>query len=227
MVKNILYFQHNIITNQSLKMKYTITRGLSELTMLKDRHQKEIIKMNLIAVKQGAKIRKPNSSYDEKSFIEQANQSYQSVLDIERRILEIKNKIDMSNFTTKVKIGETEMTVQEALNMKRLIELKKNRLAYLKNMKQRAQMDFDAGNEENRRRIEKMSQDQMSGGAAKAGDAEKEIVESVEKIYKMDFIDPVDLTKEIEKLENEIAEFDNNIDYVLSESNSTTYIEVE
>ena len=95
-------------------------------------------------------------------------------------------------------------------------------------MKQRAQIDFDAGNEENRRRIEKMSQDQMSGsGSSKAGDAEKEIVESVEKIYKMDFIDPVNLSDEIEKLENEIAEFNNNVDYVLSESNSTTYIEVE
>lgn len=208
-------------------MKYTITRALAELTTLKDKHQEKVNKMNLIAVKQGAKIRKPNSSYSEKSFIEQANQSYQSVLDIERRILEIKNKIDASNFTTKVKIGDTEMTVQEALNMKRLIELKQNRLYFIKNMKQRAQTDFDAGNEENRRRIEKMSQDQMSNGSSKAGDAEKEIVESVEKIYKMDFIDPVNLSDEIEKLENEIAEFNNNIDYVLSESNSTTYIEVE
>jgi hypothetical protein len=208
-------------------MKYTITRALAELTTLKDKHQKEVNKMNLIAVKQGAKIRKPNSSYSEKSFIEQANQSYQSVLDIERRILSIKNQIDASNFITKVKIGDTEMTVQEALNMKRLIELKQNRLYFLKSMKQRAQMDFDAGNEENRRRIEKMSQDQMSNGSSKAGDAEKEIVESVEKIYKMDFIDPVNLSDEIEKLENEIAEFNNNIDYVLSESNSTTYIEVE
>lgn len=208
-------------------MKYTITRALAELTTLKDKHQKEVNKMNLIAVKQGAKIRRPNSSYSEKSFIEQANQSYQSVLDIERRILSIKNQIDASNFTTKVKIGDTEMTVQEALNMKRLIELKQNRLYYLKTMKQKAQMDFDAGNEENRRRIEKMSQDQMSNGSSKAGDAEKEIVESVEKIYKMDFIDPVNLSDEIEKLENEIAEFNNNIDYVLSESNSTTYIEVE
>jgi hypothetical protein len=208
-------------------MKYTITRALAELTTLKDKHQKEVNKMNLIAVKQGAKIRKPNSSYSEKSFIEQANQSYQSVLDIERRILSIKNQIDASNFITKVKIGDTEMTVQEALNMKRLIELKQNRLYYLKTMKQKAQMDFDAGNEENRRRIEKMSQDQMSNGSSKAGDAEKEIVESVEKIYKMDFIDPVNLSDEIEKLENEIAEFNNNIDYVLSESNSTTYIEVE
>jgi hypothetical protein len=208
-------------------MKYTITRALAELTTLKDKHQKDLTKLNLIAVKQGAKIRKPNSSYDEKSFIDQAKQSYQSILDVERRILEIKNKIDMSNFTTKIKIGETEMTVQEALNMKRLIEVKNSRLVYLKSMKQRAQLDFDAGNEENRRRIEKMSQDQMSSGSVKAGDAEKEIVESVEKIYKMDFIDPVDLAKEIEKLENEISEFNNNIDYVLSESNSTTYIEVE
>lgn len=208
-------------------MKYTITRALAEQTMLKDKHQKEVMNLNLIAVKQGAKIRKPNSSYDEKSFIDQAKQTYQSVLDIERRILEIKNKIDMSNFTTKIKIGETEMTVQEALNMKRLIDLKKTRLMYLKNMKQKAQSDFDAGIEENRRRIEKMSQDQMSGGAVKAGDAEKEIVESVEKIYKIEFIDPVSLTEEIENLEKEITEFDNNIDYVLSESNSTTYIEVE
>jgi hypothetical protein len=208
-------------------MKYTITRGLSELTMLKDRHQKEIMKMNLIAVKQGAKIRKPNSSYDEKSFIEQANQSYQSVLDIERRILLIKNQIDMSNFTTKVKIGDIEMTVQEALNMKRLIDLKQTRLMYLKTLKSRATSDYDAGIEENRRRIEKMSQDQMSGGGSKAGDAEKEIVESVEKIYKMDFIDPIKLSDEIMKLEAEIDDFDNNVDYVLSESNSTTYIEVE
>lgn len=208
-------------------MKYTITRALAELTMLKDRYQKELMKLNLIAVKQGNKIRKPNSSYEEKSFIEQANQNYQSVLDIERRILEIKNKIDMSNFTTKVSIGDIEMTIQEVLNKKRFIELKQNRLTYLKNMKQKAQMDFDMGIEENRRRIEKMSQDQMSNNASKVSDAEKEIVESVEKIYKMDFIDPINLSDEIEKLEKEIMEFNNNVDYILSESNSTTYIDVE
>jgi hypothetical protein len=207
-------------------MKYTITRALSELKSLKDRYAKEISRMNLIAVKHGAKLRQPNSSYKEEDFCEEAKAVYQSVCDLEKRIEEIKNKIDFSNFTTKVTVGDKEMTVQEALNIKNnVISLKESRLSYMKSLRTQAQNSFDRALDENKARIEKISSDK-STSTLKAGDVEKDAVDFVEKLYAVELVDPIKLDDQIKALEKEIIDFRGNIDYVLSESNSITTIEV-
>ncbi|MDR3596246.1 hypothetical protein [Clostridium sp.] len=42
-----------------------------------------------------------------------------------------------------------------------------------------------------------------------------------------ELVDGLKINDEINKLQNEIEEFENNIDFVLSESNAVTFIEVE
>ena len=57
-------------------------------------------------------------------------------------------------------------------------------------------------------------------------DVEKEACETVDKLYEVKMIDPLTLEDKIKELEKEIDEFQKNVDFVLSESNSRTYIEI-
>lgn len=208
-------------------MKYTITRALAELKVLKNRYNSEVNTMMPIAVKRGNKLRGPYSSYKEEDFRKQALATYQSVVALEKRIVSIKAAIDASNFQTKIQVGGKEMTVLEALNMKSFIDLKKTRLSYYKSLMQRARNEYEQALSDNKNRIEKIVTEQTASSSVKDPDIEKKTIESIESLYKVDFIDPLELEEKIKGLETEIQDFENNVDYALSESNSTTYIEVE
>lgn len=208
-------------------MKYTITRALAELKVLRQRHEGKVSELKAIAVKHGNKLRNPYSSYREENFKEQSVSSVQSIEDLQNRIIEIKNAIDASNFTTKVNIGDKEMTVLEALNMKNSIGLKKTYLSALKRQMMNARNEFERALNDNKLRIEKIIQDQTAASSSvKDPEIEKKTVESIESLYKVEFVDAIDLEKKIESLEKEISNFENNVDYALSEANSTTYIEI-
>lgn len=210
-------------------MKYTITRALADLKVLKSKYNKEVYQLSLVAVKHGSKLRSPYSQYKEEDFCNQAKSSYQSVCDLERRIEEIKNKIDISNFNTKVKVGDREMTIQEVLNYKNnVLGYKQQRLSMLKDLKLRAASDFDKALQDNKNKVDKMSADKNAGGSTKSSsDIEQDALDFVEKAYAVSLIDPIKIDEEIKKLDDEITNFTNNIDFVLSESNSTTYIEID
>ena len=212
-------------------MKYTITRALAELKTLKNRHDKEVYNLHLVAVKHGKNLRTPYSQYKPEDFEAQAKSEYQSICDLERRITEIKNKIDESNFTTKVTIGDKEMTIIEVLNYKNnILSLKETRLFTLKDLKKRALLDYDKAISENKAKVENFVSGKNSNTAnasKSAMELEGETVEAIEKVWAVELIDPLEIDKEIESLENEIETFKHNIDFVLSESNSITTIEVD
>jgi len=201
-------------------MEYTITKSLSLLKTLKARYDKEVRNLECIAVKHGTKLRRPYSSYKPEDFMKSSMSQIQSIEDLEKRIIEIKTKIDQANATTKVKIGSREMTIQQALVEKSFIGLKKMRLQEYKRQLMAAREEFDQAVEENKKRVEKIVQDK----ADKA--AEEEVVKSVELAYPVEMIDASSLSERIKSLESEIEEFESNVDYALSEVNSITHIEV-
>jgi hypothetical protein len=201
-------------------MEYTITKSLSLLKTLKARYEKEVRNLECIAVKHGTKLRRPYSSYNPDDFKKHSLSQIQSIEALEKRIVEIKTKIDQANATTKVMIGSREMTIQEALVEKSLMDLKKIRLGMYKNQLRQAREEFDMAVEENRKRVEKIVQDK----ADKA--AEEEVVKSVELAYPVELIDASGLSERIKSLEAEIEEFESNVDYALSEVNSITRIKV-
>lgn len=205
-------------------MEYTITRGLSELKTLKARYQKELREMNIIAVKHGSRLRKPYTSFSVEDFKKNAAAKVQSVEAIAKRIVEIKTQIDKANATTIVKIGSREMTISEALVEKSFIGLKKDLLNKYKMELREAREEFDCATEENKRRVEKIVSDKSA--KEKDDTNEKEVTEMIDKTYPIELIDPSKLEDKIQKLEREIEEFESNVDFALSEINSTTKIVV-
>ena len=211
-------------------MKYSITRALAERKVLIKRHEKAVRELTLIAVQRGNLLQGSYTHIKPEDFSERAKSKMQSILSLEARIDEIKYKIDQSNLVTMIKIGSREMTIQEALVLKNSITLKKERLKKMKSLYTTAKIEYNDAVEENRKKIDKEVSENTAAilGSSSKPDTgiEERIKESVERTYSVVFIDPLSLEQEIAKLESEIEEFESNVDYALSESNSQTFIEI-
>ena len=210
-------------------MKYSITRALAERKVLIKRHEKAVKELDLIAVQRGSRLMGSYSHIKPEDFVEKVKEGWQSILSLEARIDDIKNQIDKSNLVTIIKVGSREMTVQEAIVMKNSISLKKDRLSRMKQLYKQALVANNDALEENRKRVEKTVADNTaaSGSMSKIDpELEKKAVEQIEGLYGVRFVDPLSLETIIKQLELEIEEFESNVDYALSESNSQTFIEI-
>ena len=207
-------------------MQISITRALSELKVLQKRFDKEVSQLDVISVQHGLTLMK-NSSVKPEDFSEKAKAQLQSVEDLQKRIHLIKTKIQQSNAITMVKIGTQEMTVLEAIIKKSLIENQKDLLARLKKQLILANDNFEAATVSNENKIAKQLEDATKNSTVKLDlEVEKQIKASVESLYPIKMIDPCKLSDKIKALEDEIEEFEANVDFALSESNALTQIEV-
>lgn len=207
-------------------MQISITRALSELKVLQKRFDKEVSQLDVISVQHGLTLMK-NSSVKPEDFSEKAKAQLQSVEDLQKRIHLIKTKIQQSNAITVVKIGTQEMTVLEAIIKKSLIENQKDLLAKLKKQLILANDNFEAATVSNENKIAKQLEDATKNSTVKLDlEVEKQIKASVESLYPIKMIDPCKLSDKIKALEDEIEEFEANVDFALSESNALTQIEV-
>ena len=203
------------------KMEYSITRALSELKVLEKKFYGGIDDLHLVAVKHGLILRRPYSSIKQEDFEKKAKAGDQSVRAIEERIALIKKKIAEVNSKTKVRIGSREMTIQEALIEKStIIPLKEARLTRYKKLLADARNQFDAAGMENEEKIQRNIQDR------KDVITEKQAREEIESTRKVEMVDPLNLAAKIKELEDEITDFKGNVDFALSEKNSTTFIEI-
>ena len=207
-------------------MQISITRALSELKVLQKRFDKEVSQLDVISVQHGLTLMK-NSSVKPEDFSEKAKAQLQSVEDLQKRIHLIKTKIQQSNAITVVKVGTQEMTVLEAIIKKSLIENQKSLLARLKKQLILANDNFENATMSNENKIAKQLEDATKNSTVKLDlEVEKQIKASVESLYPIKMIDPCKLSDKIKALEDEIEEFEANVDFALSESNALTQIEV-
>ena len=207
-------------------MQISITRALSELKVLQKRFDKEVSQLDVISVQHGLTLMR-NSSVKPEDFSEKAKAQLQSVEALQRRIHLIKTKIQQSNAITVVKIGTPEMTVLEAIIKKSLIENQKSLLARLKRQLTLANDNFENATMSNENKIAKQLEDATKNSTVKLDlEVEKQIKASVESLYPIKMIDPCKLSDKIKALEDEIEEFEANVDFALSESNALTQIEV-
>ena len=109
--------------------------------------------------------------------------------------------------------------------MKNLVDLKEQRLLLLKQQLKSARSSFEEAEKKNRERVEKNVADQTAAGT-KDANLEAEVKESIDRLYPLALIDPIKVEDEIKKEEKFLEDFKGEVDFVLSESNSLTYIEI-
>ena len=206
------------------KQTMSIHRALAELKTYDDRIYRATEMDFVIANKKSNDKIKGKPIDEVNAKIKGGFRSYYALTENQRRI---KAAVVLSNAATKVKIGGTEYTVAEAIERKAKIHHDESFLELLKRQFFIQNEIVERENAALPEKVEKYLQSIL-------GEKDKRTVEDIashtkafEDRNKFDLIDPCDITKQIEQLEQTITGFKTEVDYVLSESNATTFIEVE
>ena len=201
----------------------SIARALVELKTLDSRIGKITNNTNWILLKSKNK----NSNINEEEFKKSTISDFQSLNDLIMRRDKIKNAIILSNCSATVLLGDKRMTVSQAIEYKKTIQYKKYLLEILKRQKQSAVVDY----ENHKQRVQAKVDDNIKVICGKDSKPDATVIQTIsDGIAKGDPIemyDPLNLDKVIKELEMTIEEFTANIDYVLSESNALTTVNID
>lgn len=212
--------------------KMTVHKALAELKTMDDRISKAIRSTTyVLAVKHSAeKI----NGVKVNDFKDQMRSGYQKVTDLIKRRDAMKRAVVLSNATTKVKIGDTEYTVAEAIEMKNHgMDFRSELLRVMSNEYTNAQNELARNGGE---AIEKKAEQYVLAViAAQPKDSKMSVDSDAMKALRQtyienntyDLVDPMGIAKVMETLDTEINEFNAEVDAALSVSNALTIIEFE
>jgi hypothetical protein len=209
--------------------KMTVTRALAELKLLDSRINKEItyssafVDVSQKKTEDGNKALK--SGMNKQEFEKRAESNYKSINDLIKRRNEIKSAILKSNAETKVKIGKNDYTVVEAIDQKGAINYKKSLLNSMKSQLSIMLSEIERAKGKVESQVETMLTQNL-GGNEKTNENDYDIIaKPFIEANELKLIDPLKLQEKIDVLDKEIDEFESEVDFVLSESNSRTEIE--
>lgn len=208
--------------------KMNVHQALAELKTLDKRIEKAIQGPEWVTVNKhsNAKI----AGVTVKEWVDDVKSQYQKAMDLIARRDAIKRAVVNSNAVTKVLIAGVEYTVAEA------IDKKNHGTTFLSMLSRRLAHDFTQAkmiaDRENGSRLEDRADvyvKSLIGNTDTKGMTEeiKKRREDFIEAQTTDIIDPIDVRKEIERLEDEVTAFLTDVDAALSVSNATTEIQVE
>jgi len=208
--------------------KMTIHKALAELKVIGTRIDKTISQGVYCKANKHSNDKINGVTIDE--FKTQIQASWNKANDLISRRNAIKRATVLSNATTKVKIGNNEMTVAEA------IEMKNSGMAYKKTLMNTLNQHYVHSiqiiDKENGETLNQKAENYVIGlFGSKEGKTNTDELEKVRKEFitnnSFEFVDPIKVKDKIDELEKEILEFESEIDSSLSTSNALTVIEVE
>lgn len=209
--------------------KISITRALQNLKLLDSKINKKIEQSQFIEIKKAKEKNIRNGSMTVEDYSENIKSEFQSIKDLIEQRKKLKSAIVKSNAETTVQIAGREYTVADAIERKASIEYEKNLLNSLKHDLAYATNKLETYN----RQLEDNIQRMVEGFVGRDTQTNKDIVETAEKMAeskreseKMTFVDPLNITQVIDRMETDIMEFENEVDLALSEQNARTMIEI-
>lgn len=215
----------NVTTNTM-----TICRGLAELKRYDDRITREMTGNVFISVTVGkGALQKPligSGSVDQQTKnIQSAFDSIESLINHRQKI---KAAIVVSNAKTLVTLGGKEMTVAEAIELKKSVQYKQQFLQVLISQFNQCNIQVRSHNDKLETAIDNMVTQVM--GASDKGKVDPASYEAVavpqRNAKEAALLDPKNIAEKIKALTEEISLVETELDFVLSTSNATTLIEV-
>lgn len=212
--------------------KMTVHKALAELKTMDARIENAIRSTTFVlAVKHSAeKI----NGVKVNDFKDKMRSGYQKVADLIKRRDAMKRAVVLSNAVTKVKIGDKEMTIAEAIEAKNHgMEFKNELLNAMSRAYTQAQSELTRNGGE---ALEKKAEQYVLAViAAQPKDSKMSVDSDAMKALRQtyienntyDLLDPLDIAKAMETLDEEINEFNAEVDAALSVSNALTVIEFE
>lgn len=211
--------------------KMTVHKALAELKIIDDRIRK--------AVHNSVFVHSCKNGIDKidgvpvSDFKKDIDSNYQKVTDLINRRNAMKRAIVLSNAVTKVTVGDKEYTVAEAIDMKNhgmdAIKVLLCDMTYQYNDAVREFNNNSGDVLEDKANQYVMNILKSQGDSTDKADAKQ--VQALHDSYVANnefiMIDPLDIAKKIEEINDMIDEFNTEIDSALSVSNAITVIEFE
>jgi hypothetical protein len=204
----------------------TITRALSELKLLDKRINKEIEEFKPIGLIQSRKNIVIGTTKTEEDFLKETRSKLSSIQDLIKRRSDIKSAIIKSNAATNIKINGLSMTVAEGIE-------RKNSIEYDKKLQNKLNLEgVRAINEKENHnlKLQKQVEDMLLQNYGKDRKANADDYDSISKPFlesnELRIVDPIDYDKTNAQLYEDITKFEAEIDFILSESNAKTKIDV-
>lgn len=205
--------------------KLSIHRALTELKMLNLRI--EAATNEVSAVVANRKSNRKINGVDIHEYEKQMQASYDKVVGLMSYRNKIKALVVQSNANTKVMVGKEEMTVAEAIERKQSIQYEKNLLEIIQHQHRSAINTVAKENDALPGKLETYLINILGNKDKQSPEEVKLHTETFMKRNEFEIIDPLNAKQQIERLSNRIEEFETEVDAVLSESNATTFIEVQ
>jgi hypothetical protein len=198
----------------------SITQALAELKLLDKRIQKATDSV------QWADVKTKSHPVDVEKFSRTAHAEYQSFLDLVKRRDTLKRAVVSSNANTHVKVGTWEGSVAEAIEYKTSIFYKKRLLDIMRAQLLTAKAQFKVQQENVDERLEKLLHSELGKDVKTSPETITALTNSFRENNKVELVDPLDLSQKTNELEEEIESFETNVDWVLSEVNGKTTIQI-
>lgn len=205
-------------------MKMSVTRALTELKTLDRRIVKAINSSMAAAVvigKDGAK-----QYGGEQKALSDIQSSIDSPVGLIEQRDNIKAAVVKSNASTKVTIGGTEMTVAEAIEKKSSIQYKKSLVSRLKNQINDANFKYEDAWARCADKADQNAQSLLGSDMDNKQESYKEFINTYMDNNGPKILKPTKVYELVSNMEEEVDSFESEVDYVLSEANATTFIEV-
>ena len=210
-------------------IQISVTRGLVQLKRLEEKIQRDIRMISeFVTVNKVQEKNVLNGTMTKKQYNEYVQTKWQSLMDKISLRQEIKDEIVKSNANTVVTIAGKKYTIAQAIEKKNNIEkFEKPISAMLIGVYAKALNSVEMKNDEVVENAEKNFFGR--GEERRKNESNKDLLDAME-IYinsrKFEIIDPLNIKKLKEEFENGILDFIAEEDQVLTESNSTTMIQI-
>ena len=209
------------------KERMTVLEALSVLKVADKKQMNAVKNMTLIGTKRNSAIKVDGVSKEE--FAETARAGFNSAMDLTRRIIELKKAVHRFNAKTEIEVAGEKMTVASAIWMKDYgLALKRNLLMEMYAQLQDAEAMLS---EENGEKLdaaaERHAKVNFEGDAKSDKSRYLEFLDDFKEKNQHVLVDPLGLSKQIDKLDEEIAKFEAEVDSKIQIANATNEIEIE
>ncbi len=206
-------------------VRMSVHRGLAEIKLY-DRKIESATRNQFVVANKVSNKNIGGRNLDEVRKVIQGN--FDSVVALIENRKRIKQALVNSNANTKVTIGTVEYTVAEAIERKNSVQYD---LSFLQSLKQQYAQANNAVEQNNAQLPSKLETYLVSVLGGDKVNRDPETVKAHTKVFedmnKFELIDPAKIADYITKYENEINDFSTQVDYILSEVNATTFIDVD
>lgn len=207
-------------------MKISITRALSEIKLLEKKINKKISEFTPTTIVIGKKSPLGFENIDK--FKETKKSDFQSIQDLIKRRSEIKRKIVFSNATTNVTVAGITFTIAECIDYKTSI------ISFKQNLINQIVSDYNRnskGYEQEEIKVRQAVDRQLESIYGRDKKVTPEEIETITKPYIENngpvFVDSIDCKKQADEINEWVNTFTLEVDHILSESNATTFIDIE